>query len=72
MVELELLQRRERPVAFLCESKPALLELVGLQEAVVTRAWLTQERQGDQQHTGDGEHGTDDQRDGQMRTAASA
>jgi len=71
MVELELLQRSQRAVTLLGERKPSLLELVRLQKAIVAGARLAQERQGDEHHARNCEHGTDDESDGQMRTAAS-
>ena len=73
MVELELLQRRERPVALLGERQPPLFELVGLVEPVVRRAaGLAQERQRDESHARDREHGADDERRGHARTVAPA
>ena len=69
MVEFELLQRGERPVAFFCKLEPALLELVRRHEAILTRLRLAQERQRDE-HDADGrEHGSADERKGQIRTA---
>jgi hypothetical protein len=71
VVELELLERSQRAVTLLGQSEPALLELVRLQKSIVAGARLTQEGQGDEQHARNCEHGTDDESDGQMRTAAS-
>jgi hypothetical protein len=71
VVELELLERCQRAVTLLGEREPSLLELVRLQETIVPSARLTQEREGDEHHTRDREHGTDDQGDGQMRTVTS-
>lgn len=69
MVEFELLQRGERPVAFLCKLEPALLELVRRRESVLPRLRLAQKRQGNE-HDADGrEHGADDERERQIRTA---
>ncbi|HTR32546.1 MAG TPA: hypothetical protein VMH47_01585 [Gaiellaceae bacterium] len=48
MVELELLERRERPVALLDEQQPPLLRVGRSIQAVVGRDRLAQERQGDE------------------------
>jgi hypothetical protein len=71
VVELELLERSQRAVTLLGEREPSLLELVWLQKTIVPGAGLTQERKGDEHHARNSEHGTDDESDGQMRTAAS-
>ncbi len=69
VVELELFQRGERAVAFLCKLEPALLELVRRREPVFARLRLAQKREGDE-HDADGrEHGADDERESQIRTA---
>ncbi len=62
----------ERGEEVLGQCKPALLELVRPGEPVVSRAWLTQERQRDKQHTGNGQHGADGERGGHIRTAPPA
>jgi hypothetical protein len=71
VVELELLERSQRAVTLLGEREPSLFELVRLQKTIVAGARLTQERQGDEHHARNREHGTDDESDGQMRTTAS-
>jgi hypothetical protein len=50
MVELELLERCERTVAFLDELEPALLELARLVEPVACRRRLAQERARDEEN----------------------
>ena len=72
MVELELLQRPERTVPLLGESQSALFQLVGRNEAIVLRRGLAHERQADEENAHDREERTDDERRGQIRTAASA
>ena len=69
VVEFELLQRSERPVALLCELEPALLELVRRREPVLARVRLTQERQGNEHDANGREHGADDKGERQIRTA---
>jgi hypothetical protein len=69
VVELELLQRGERPVAFLCKLEPALLQLVRRREPVLARLRLAQERQRDEDDTDGREHGADDECERQIRTA---
>ena len=69
MVELELLQRGERTVAFLGQLEPPLLELVRRCEPVLPRLRLAQERQRDEHDAGGGEHGADDEGERHIRTA---
>ena len=72
MVELELLQRPERTVSLLGEREPPLFQLVGRDEPIVFRRRLAHERQADEEDARDREKRADDERRGQIRTAASA
>ena len=60
VVELELLERRKRAIAFLGLRQPPLFQLVGPGEPVVLRPRLAQEGQGDERDATHGEDGTDD------------
>ena len=72
VVELELLERGECPVALLGQSQPPLLECIGPSEPVISRPRLAQEGQGHEQDADDGEHSTNDERGGHTRTVAPA
>jgi hypothetical protein len=72
MVELELLQCRERAVTFLRQAQAAPFELVRRDEPVVGGRGLAQKRQPDGDGARDREQRADDEREGQIRTAASA
>jgi hypothetical protein len=72
MVELELLQRPECPVSLLGERESPLFQLVRRNEAVVFRRGLAHERQADENDAHHRQEGADDERGGQIRTAASA
>jgi hypothetical protein len=65
VVELELLQRRQRAVPLLDELEPPALERVRLVEPVVLgrRARSSQERPRGEQHARDGEQGAEKERD---------
>ena len=70
MVELELLERGERAVALLREASRRCSSSSGGDEPVVACGGLAQERQSDKHDARDREHRADDERSGQMRTAA--
>jgi hypothetical protein len=72
MVELEFLQRPERTVSLLGEREPPLFQLVRRNESIVLRRGLAHERQSDEQDASNREKRADDERRGQIRTAASA
>jgi hypothetical protein len=72
VVELDLLQGRQGPVAFFGERQPSLSELVRCCEPVVVRPRLAQKRPSDEDDARSGEQCADDEREGQIRTAASA
>src|SRR5439155_25486476 len=63
VVELELLQGRERPVALLGELELAALERPGHAETVLARSRLAQERQRDVDRTGGREYGAENERE---------
>jgi hypothetical protein len=63
MVELELLEGRERAVAVLDEAKALPLVLARLDEAIVACARFTKERAGDEDDADDGEESGQDERD---------
>src|SRR5438105_8212963 len=65
VVELELLQRRERAVAFLGPRDPNLLLWLGRVKPVVLRRRIAQEGPGDEKHACHGEH--DPQREPHVR-----
>ncbi len=62
MVELELLQRRERAVALLGEREAPPPLLARLRQGVVARLGLAEERQRHRDDAGDGEEGGEDER----------
>jgi hypothetical protein len=64
VVELELLQGRERPVALLLEREPAALVFAELVEALGRRS-ASQERAGDEPDGGDGEQRAEDESGGE-------
>src|SRR5207248_9743344 len=70
VVDLELLERRERPVALLREREAAALELVLLVETVDGGRGVAQERQRREHDRRDGEERRDDERRGHTRTSA--
>jgi hypothetical protein len=72
VVELELLQRPERTVSFLGEGEPLLFELVRRNEPIILRRRLVNEGQADEEDANNRKERTDDERRGQIRTAASA
>jgi len=63
VVELELLQRCERPVALLFQGNPLLFLRPRLLEAIVLGRRLAQEGPRDEQHAGDGEQAAQDEPD---------
>ena len=74
MVELELLERRQRPVALLGELEPAAAVGARLAEQILlpSRIRLPQERHRDERDTGDGQEGAEDERSGHASASASA
>ena len=72
MVELELLERPERPVARLGERQPPLLELTGLVEGVTPSLGLTQVGQGDEHDAPGGKQRPEEEREVHGRAGASA
>ena len=56
MVELQLLQCRERAVALLREREAPLGGRVGRMQTIVRRSRLAEKRQCDRDHHGDGDH----------------
>ena len=72
MVELELLQRRERTVPLLDEREPASLGLARRIEAVVVGDRLAQERQRDEHHHRGSQHEPDDDHARRLRAAPRA
>ncbi len=70
MVELDLLQRGQRAVAFLRDREPALLELTGRIETIIPGPWLSQEGKRDDEDTRDRERGADDE--GRSHASANA
>ncbi len=72
MVELELLQRRERPVAGLSELETPPLQLTRLVERVALRRRLAQIGQGDEHDTARREERAEEEREVHRATGASA
>ena len=72
MVELELFQGGERPVALLCELEPPSLELAGLVQQVARGSRLADERPCDEDDRRDGQHRGERQRDVHTLTASAA
>ena len=62
MVELELLQRPERPVTLLGQLQRPPLERARLVEAIFGRVGLAQKGERDEDHARDGEHRPDRKR----------
>ncbi len=69
MVELQLLQRRERPVTLLGERERMRARL-RLPQVVVLRHGLAQERNRDEQDRDDGDDGREDERGGHASASA--
>src|SRR3954447_23754589 len=68
VVELELLQSVEGTVALFGTRQPPLLRRVRLQEAIIDRSWLAQERQGDENDGRDGHDRADHEPSAHART----
>src|SRR4051794_5849131 len=68
VVELELLQSVESTVALFGTRQPPLLRRVRLQEAIIDRSWLAQERQGDENDGRDGHDRADHEPSAHART----
>lgn len=71
VVELELLQRRERTIPLLEELQPSTLRLVDLVQRVGVGLGLPEERESDEEHTDDRERRGEDERQRQ-RVAGTA
>jgi hypothetical protein len=64
MVELELLQRGQRPVALLGERERPLPRVFRLRQRVLARRRLAEKRDGDEQHGSGCHQRRKDERDG--------
>jgi len=69
VIELQLLQRRKRPITLLGELQPAALERVGLNQPVFSGRYprSPQEGQGDYDDADDGEHDAEREPDAHAR-----